>query len=53
MGSPVLPKPKETQAELGSAYVGLGDPRANNHIYIVPLTFPLIIGPDWWKLNGV
>ena len=45
MGSPVLPKAQVYPGWLASAYVGLGTPGANNHTYIVQLTFPLIMGP--------
>ena len=41
MGFPVLPKTKEHQRWLASAYVGLGPPGTKNPYYIGPLIFPI------------
>ena len=45
VGSPVLSKDQECPGWLAFTYVGLEIPGANNHTYIVQLTFPLIMGP--------
>ena len=45
MGSSVLPKAQVMPKMAGPHLCRLRDPGANNHMYIVQLTFPLIMGP--------